>query len=626
MVGPEVQEHDEPVDILGNLASRAASRLSKQRNQRQRPGQRLGSAAAGAGKRISVAELRARGVDEAFLAPAPCVDAAPVVQETPAGGSAVVFVAGQVTADGQGREPNGQQASDLSSPSAAHSFNLSGAASQCSQHEAVGSRSNPERHWSSAELNAEYGIGYKLLAGMGYQAGAGRVPLAAVKRQYRAALQDDEAAVLDHSFSAKKKPRRKRVHRGSPQRVSVPDGSESLPDAVAAVETLWAQGAVHEGAGIEAVSESEMSVQDSGSFSDDEEDQSLRGLILSEVRQRAAEHIPLAVLATRPRIRRALADRPECGKKLHSYIQTYIQEHVQECHVRRSLAPGWLKLSSSSSMASWGAVTRKEFVVALRKAEDDDSAEDGGKWDCWESSSDDEPAVRTKALSTMDALLETVVNPQPSQEANIWHCHSCEQTFSRRVALREHVQERLIARTTSNPTDLTAPLDAEHRDREALQLAAKLSRRKQENGQPASEQDVGGLLWHCPACSWTGPAHEVDALLAHACSAPAQRVAHQRFLSLLAELLIAEPPPPAPPCSGRRAATSPEAYAAKLESWAASAAGFTQLFKCLASSSSDGYRQLEAEKLGPLEDDIFGAAHLELQSSEPFAEEQGIFV
>lgn len=622
MVGLEMRRSAEPVDLLGELASNAACRLSKQRAQRQRPGQRASGAAGAVVKRISVAELRARGVDEAFLAPAPCVEDAPV-QEKPSDGS-VLFVSSKVSAAETAQEVHGARASEPSTTSAAHSFNLGGPGQRATE-EAVSGQGSRERHWSSAELQAEYGVGYKLLAGMGYQAGAGRVPLMAVKRQHRAALQDDEAAVLDHSFATSKRPRRARARRSLTQRCDpMIDASASMAEgAVATVEALWAQGAEYEGAASEFQDGSEHEIsEDTGSTSDDENDGSLRSAILSEVRQRAGEHMPLAVLVSRPRIRQALADRPECGKRLKSYIQTYIEEHVHECHVRRSLAPGWLKLSSSSSLVSWGEVTRKELVVALRKhGEDQESTDEGGSWHCRDSSSDDQHA----SSSSKTPLDSAAALEQSQQESQIWSCHSCKEVFPKRVALRAHLQERLIARTTHDPTDLTAPLDAEHRDREALELAARMNNQQQVANRSATGQSADTLVWHCPACRWSCPAsHEVSALLVHACSAPAQRVAHQRLIALMAELLIAEPPPP--PCPGRRASSS-RVVPSRLESWAASTVGIARFFNSLACSSNEGYRQLEAEMLGPLEEDMFSpAVHQESQPSEPQVEEEGIFI
>ena len=47
-------------------------------------------------------------------------------------------------------------------------------------------------------MQEEYGKGYKLLVGMGYE-GGGRVPLAAVQRAPRVALQDNEDFALDRT-------------------------------------------------------------------------------------------------------------------------------------------------------------------------------------------------------------------------------------------------------------------------------------------------------------------------------------------------------------------------------------------------------------------------------------------
>merc|ERR1711920_353426 len=109
--------------------------------------------------------------------------------------------------------------------------------------------------------------------------------------------------------------------------------------------------------------------------------------------------------------------------------------------------------------------------------------------------------------------------------------------------------------------------------------------------------------WCCPVCSFRVNCDEgLAPLLEHALTVSNKRVDHQRFLMLIGELLIHDPPPSTMQRKGGRqigAATS----------WD-HGPSLTRLFGALRSPQDADrnrvYKQLEEEHLGVQDEDIFG--------------------
>mmetsp|Transcript_85916 Transcript_85916/g.256224 ORF Transcript_85916/g.256224 Transcript_85916/m.256224 type:complete len:580 (+) Transcript_85916:89-1828(+) len=543
-----------------------------------------------AGRRISAAELRARGVDEAFLAPAQCIDAG---LEVPADAGqarkAVAFVSGgaAVVDTGAGE----------------------GAKEQMIPHPEVGaaSRIKVEPAWSAGEMHAEYGVGYALLVAMGYQ-GGGRVPLAGVKRQERVALQDDEALALDRScpVGTKKRQRSRAVlgggHCSVPKALSTGKGLGEN-DMARQLEMSWALDPSED---VAAGTCEQLGIDgDSSPESDDFEVAAgatgrLQRAILLELRH-GRGRMPLADLVQLPRVQRALSEHPEASNAAQGFLCSFIRSSLPQCSVRQSLAPSLMKLARSCSSLSWDRAARREPVVALRLSGRHGEGRGGGSEALQaRDSSSDESSGSSQGCGTGEsgsgkAAPQAPAGVRPSggpPGTGGWHCRGCQRSFASRASLREHAVERLCARTTHDPTDLSAHFDPEHRDRDALLRLA---------GSPSLADDlqcpgrVAGcpVTWRCPACnSWRGePGPGFAMLLQHADLCPAGRVAHGRLLSLIAELLLQEPPPETPAQAGP---WRPPRLRRLLRALAAPA-----------DAADDEYRLLEEEVLGPQEADMF---------------------
>lgn len=234
-----------------------------------------------------MSELRERGVDETFLAPAECVQASVGPAEDAPETQGVRFVLRQEATTGD---------SDTTS----------------APRRDVHSGGDQSRQWSLDEMHHEYGIGCKLFMAMGYE-GGGMVPLAAVKRHAQVALQDDEALALDRSFpltgALEKKKKKQRIKGATP-------GQKSQVPAASAVEAAWAA-AVCVGTGLGLGSDSGVGEQvnnsregevasegETGESDDGSEGGSLRRALLMSLR-RGGGRQTLSALAARPRIRRS---------------------------------------------------------------------------------------------------------------------------------------------------------------------------------------------------------------------------------------------------------------------------------------------------------------------------------
>mmetsp|Transcript_66550 Transcript_66550/g.124158 ORF Transcript_66550/g.124158 Transcript_66550/m.124158 type:complete len:427 (-) Transcript_66550:134-1414(-) len=130
--------------------------------------------------RISVDELRSRGVCEDFLAPAISIDAdpgCPIRDSTHEEDSedGVSFVCAEERSEDELEEGVGSWR----------------------KLEADSYAKGRATKWTETEMNAVYGAGYRLLVKMGYD-GNGEAPLTGVKRHQRVGLQDDEHHALDH--------------------------------------------------------------------------------------------------------------------------------------------------------------------------------------------------------------------------------------------------------------------------------------------------------------------------------------------------------------------------------------------------------------------------------------------
>lgn len=493
-------------------------------------GQKAGTRiTAAAGKRLSAEDLRRRGVDEAFLEAPQWVDAEPEQNLVPA--------------DSELR----QQAFEFVPSQAVTHIDCGAVVSAVSETSiAARGRLEQEPEWSAKKLQKQYGLGYALLVRMGYE-GGGRIPLCGVKRQARVGLQDNEDLAMDPVTAKKNKRRRGHVSAG----LSV-CGTHTHPGKE---ETLAAE------------EEEE---------SDGDELPPLAEAILQELRSTPSGYILLNTLSKRAQIRRVLAATPYVGKQMERFLRRYIRTEMQEyCYVSRSTRLAWKSISGSSSTASWSQATRQQTLIRLRVSDDLGAS-------CGSTSSSDDCCSRAYSPCVMfsDDKIEELSSGEVPAAAN--RCHGCGQSFSSRSALREHLAEKLAARTTRDPTDLRAKFDPEHADREILQVAALNSTRSDSRG------------WICPVCSVHAPCFL--SLLDHATEVPRQRIEHQRVLQVVAEVLAEEPPP---------------AFVLKKpqdEKW--SSPGLFRLFNSfpsLPSESNKLYRALEDELLGRQEDDMFGS-------------------
>ncbi|CAK0803733.1 unnamed protein product [Prorocentrum cordatum] len=327
-----------------------------------------------AGRRLSAAELRARGVDEDFLARAPPVDGAPAAREAALGGGA-----GLARGPAPGQRPGSGQ----------------------------------QREWSAGEMRREYGRGYELLAKMGY-AGGGMVPLTAVKRQDRVALQDDEERAVDQSCALGK--RRRRDRRALAATTLAPDPSDEL------------------------VGQPPGQASSSGTTDDEmPSEPRLRRAILTSLRQCPGGRTQLEELVRKPRVRRALLASGSAagggGRQALRFVGRFVRDSVPSCRIGRSL-PGWKELSAAGSAPGWERAARRgAAVVSLRSgpggaggalAEGAESEEVGS------SSSSEASAGPAGAAST-------AAQRGALAAAAAWECHGCLRGFPSRRALSEHV-------------------------------------------------------------------------------------------------------------------------------------------------------------------------------------------
>jgi len=567
-------------DPLGCLAAAAAG-TERGRGSRGRGRTRAGMR--DLGLRLSAAELLARGVDAAFLVPAPCVDGTPPAAELKesrkSGGVAFVSAESRsneaVGSHGQvagNRQAVGIPARQLDSSPA----------------------------WSPAEMHAEYGRGYAMMAAMGYT-GGGRVPLMSVKRQDRVGLQDDEALVVDRNVAVAKKRRRLTdVQRAS---ASTTVHGQPVPKSDAA---LYGKGLSSSSSSRNTSDEEESDAQPASV-----QDNRLRRAIVAEI-QRNGRQVPLAELVQQPRIHRGLVAcfgeglaRQDGGGHLEECAGRFIRHHLPRYHIRRSAAPGWRKLSGSNTAASWQQALRHELVVTLKKRMlPGKGSGENSNWHA--SSSSSEEAVPVDSESPERQPPGQLGN-SPSSKSEC-RCHSCGRAFSQWASLREHVLERLLAHTTRDPTNLHAQFDAEHHDRDSIRAAAVAvtSGGAQEDCGESNCQSVTTLAstWHCPirGCR-CGTFSDFLVMLEHAAEAPTRRAEHRRLLALVAELLLREPPP--------RLHKMEQLPTGKVP-WCSK--GLSRLFThCLSppemkGTTADEYQQLEEEVLGPGEEDMFGPA------------------
>ncbi|CAE8677399.1 unnamed protein product [Polarella glacialis] len=506
-------------DYLGDLASRLAERATDRRNRRLAAAGRKG--AADSSRRLSAEDLRQLGVDESFLDRIVQVEA---VHREPAtaseasealGGHGISFVAGRATTGDF--DELGAAVQEEAPPEGGASAGGSS-----------GSRAEQAPEWSEMKLLAKYGLGYALLVGMGYE-GGGRVPLTGVKRQARVGLQDNEELVRDDPSGGADSLRKKRR-----KRQGLAEGHSS--------------------------SEEEQI---------EEPLKALRLAVLSELCAADGHRLAVEALAQRPRVRRAMAKRPEAGLRLERFVRRFVRDRLpRSCRVDRSAA--WKALCGSSSSASWASTARRQTVVRLCGSDSESATRCSPTSDrSSEDSADSEEALELQLQA-----------PASEVKTDTTRCYGCGRTFGSRLLLRQHLLERLEARTTRDPTDLQAAFDPDHCDREVLDAAALLQ---------LSRSDCQRCSWSCPACSWAST-DAFCSLVDHALQAPARRVEHERLLLLTAELLLQEPPP----------------LGTALTSWCSP--GLARLFHVLGvpGGSVKDYNRLEEETLGPQEDDIFG--------------------
>mmetsp|Transcript_51338 Transcript_51338/g.111420 ORF Transcript_51338/g.111420 Transcript_51338/m.111420 type:complete len:720 (-) Transcript_51338:368-2527(-) len=200
-----------------------------------------------------------------------------------------------------------------------------------------------------------------------------------------------------------------------------------------------------------------------------------------------------------------------------------------------------------------------------------------------------------------------------SSKRSQWFCHGCRTPYCHRSDLRDHLLGRLLAKTTTDPTDLRSRYDGKHNDRG---LMLQHSRRLTGGSGAASR------FW-CPLCGWLlidgadgrpGQRIPLEALLEHLQSAPHAangtrqdgRLAHQRSLSLLAELLV-RPSPDETPKLARRGLPGVVAGTALHAEEAALPPKLRELLSVFDAGSSSEYLRIETAVLGPMEEDMFAA-------------------
>lgn len=523
------------------------------------------------GKRISVAELRERGVDEDFLTNVRCIegDVPPAHDET-LDHERVIFV---------------------SRGAATHATLVEGV-DAANSGSATGVRVH-QRAWSVSDMQAEYGVGCKLLVAMGYQ-GGGQAPLTSVKRVERAALQDNEALARDTRFSL---PTKKR---------------HCSRTAHAEIDLLIDGGRVvdHENGNLQDV-ENDCEYQDdeyaglSGS-----KVRRLRHLVVGEV-CRAGVPVTLDEIAASCRVESVVRGYPDICMDVPGFLQEFVRLRVPECCLKHSAKPGWLKFSGSSSRASWEQVQQRCIVVTLRQP--DPGKNESELWDA-QSSSEDEAGYQNTpcAFDACDMPGFEREGPAPKVEAR---CHGCLRKYATEAELRDHLVETFCRPTTRNPTDLEMQFDPNHYDREALSSTSS-SWRARQTVEPAPGVDPG---WRCPVCHPRASFQDFIQLLDHARDAPASRVSHRRLLLLIAELLHQEPPPEPQRLPTELAARTAVADARTnggpqhstgvcdhpRDAWCSH--GLGRMFEALSTDAPpDEYGQLADRVLGPEEDDIFG--------------------
>eukprot|EP00933_Yihiella_yeosuensis_P037942 TRINITY_DN31932_c0_g1_i1.p1 TRINITY_DN31932_c0_g1~~TRINITY_DN31932_c0_g1_i1.p1 ORF type:complete len:583 (-),score=104.48 TRINITY_DN31932_c0_g1_i1:199-1884(-) len=504
-------------DFLGGLAGQLQERSERAARRRLRAAARADSSAT---RRFSADQLRELGVDETFLEPANQLEATDEVHVHTADASEYAFQSiAFVSCEGTTRVEHG---------AIVHTSSSSSSTLTC-----VG-REEQQPGWSAKRMQSEYGLGYSLLVSMGYD-GGGRVPLAAVKRQARVGLQDDEDLALDPRFR-----QRKRRRNQSEQARAMRDSSEGVEELIE---------------------------DDDEEDSLDAERSHLRRTLRLELKSATRNELSLTALARRPKVRRAVAERPEVGRCLEKFLKCFIKAEMPELEVRRSLSSAWRSLSGTNSSASWAQSSHRECVISLRQQ--NHQKEHGGRGESSQSSSSDSETVVHEELPDEN---QEVLHQQGCQ------CHGCGSIFGSRLLLRQHIIEKLAMRTTSDPTDLTARFDAEHNDRQVLEKVAE-------------NCSATGPL-RCHACGYVETKGFLS-LLDHFLETPKRRVEHQRILQLLAEILLLwlkEPRPEKEKGSNVQASSDLKKFLEYLST----------------DSDRTAHQNFEDSILGPEEEDIFG--------------------
>ncbi|CAE8729616.1 unnamed protein product [Polarella glacialis] len=145
--------------------------------------------------------------------------------------------------------------------------------------------------------------------------------------------------------------------------------------------------------------------------------------------------------------------RLAAGLRLERFVRRFVRDRLpRSCRVDRSAA--WMALCGSTS-ASWASTARRQTVVRL-------------------CGSDSESATRCSPMSdrssedsadSEEALEMQLQAPASEVKTDTTRCYGCGRTFGSRLLLRQHLLERLEARTTRDPTDLQAAFDPDHCDR-----------------------------------------------------------------------------------------------------------------------------------------------------------------